>query len=578
VSQSTTAFIAALFLTDSTNQAPRRLSGIGRMMVKGSSEANKGMKLTKRKFGGELAQCSSECDEKKFPTKAAAADEQFQELVCEEDCAKLENTSVTSPKQFQDKPDLEITSVIPVQDVIAGPLDIPELLISNPPEVSKERDENEGNTGKQGNSSTVILTQKRAPFDYFQRTENPSIANGQLHTTSKGSEESLVSMFTGPDAEQQDREKLNLTNFSQSNDYSFNKNELSRLFQEVQRDFERRIEMLQKQCLQLLSSKENFRENIDAVFQFEQQQPHECLAVEHLKELRDAKLFFKGKRFDIFEAPSPSEDADLFFADNPVFSLQKGDTQRDDEHTTPLELFDDPGRGDALKNATSFIWKIPNELSSAKILESRRVDEEDCLAQTAANEMDGTKQKCDSISPIAFIPAKDVCTQTCDMAVQRVPDAHRKVDVGTQTSVDVKEQASATDDQSTKSAATSQLNELKPLPGLSTCVSTEAEKESSLFVSLDDISLQVADNRSVSFGGSLSAAFTRAEDSDLSQNSVENLVEATRNHENDENNEARGLPRQKKNCMFRFFSWLAGKCSRRRRRKSSRRAECLNAV
>ena len=428
------------------------------------------------------------------------------------------------------------------------------------------------------NNTTVILTQNWWSFDFLQRTENPSIAYGQLHKKSKGSEESVVSMFTGPDAEQQDREKLNLTSLSQCNDYSFNKNYLCRLFQAAQRDFERRIEMLQKQCFQLLSSKENFRDNIDAVFQFEQQQPRECLAVEHVNDLRNAKLFFKKKTLDAFEAPQPSDDADLFFADNPVFSLQKGDTQRDDERALPLELLDNPVPDDALKKAASFIPKIPYEVSPVKILESHRVDEENCLAQTAPNKMADTEQKCDSISPIAFLQAKDVCTQTCDMAVQRVPDAHRKVDVGTQTSVDVNEQASATDDQSTKSAATSQLSELKPLPGLSTCVSTEAEKESSLFISLDDISLQVADNKSVSFGGSLSAAFTRAEDSDLSQNSVENLLEATRNHENDENNETRGLPRQKKNCMFRFFSWLAGKCSRRRRRKSSRRGECLNAV
>jgi len=546
-------------------------------MVKGSSEANKGMKLRKRKFGGELAQCSSDCNEKMFPTTAAAADGQFRELVREEGAAKLENTSVTSSKQFEDKPDLEIAPVIPDQDVIAEPLDIPELSISNPPGVRKERDQNKGNAGKHSNN-TVILTQKRSSFDFFQRTDNPSIANGQLHKTSKGSEGSVVSMFTGPDAEQQDREKLNLTNLSQSNDYSFNKNDLCRLFQAAQRDFERRIEMLQKQCFQLLSSKEYFRDNIDAIFQFEQQQPHECPAEEHLNDLRNAKLRFKKKTSDIFEASSPSDDADLFFADIPVFSLQKGDTQHDDEHATPLELFDNPVPVDALKNATSFIPKIPNEVSPVKMLESRRVDEEDCLAQTAAIEMAETEQKCDSISPIAFMPAKDVCTQTCNMAVQRVPDAHRKIDVDTQTSVDVNEQASATDDQSTKSGATSQLSELKPLPGLSTCVSTEAEKESSLFISLDDISVQVAYNKSVSFGGSLSTAFTRAEDSDLSQNSVENLVVATRNHQNEKNNETRGLPRQKKNCMFRFFSWLAGKCSRRRRRKSARRGECLNAV
>ena len=547
-------------------------------MIKGPSEANKGMKLSKRKFGVELAQCSSDCNEKMFPTTAAAADLHFHELVCEEGGAKLENSSVTSPKQFEDKPDLESASVKSTQDVIAEPLGIPELFTSNPPDVRKERDENKGNAGKQGNNSTFILTRKRSSFDFFQRTDNPSIANGQQHKTSKRSEESVVSMFTGPDAEQQDREKLNFTSLSQSNGYSFKKNDLCRLFQEAQRDFERRIEMLQKQCFQLLSSKQHFRDNTDALFQFEQQQPHEYPAVEHVNDLHIAKHFFKKKTLDIFEAPSPSNDAVLFFADSPVFSLQKVNTQRYDEHATPLELFDNPGRGDALKNATSFIREIPNETSLVKILESRRVDEEDCFSQTSANEVVGTQQKCDSIFPVVFIPAKDVCTQTCNMAVQRVPDAHKKVDVGTQTSVDVKEQASATDDQSTKSAATSQLNELKPLPGSSTCVSIEAEKESSLFISLDDISVQVADNRSVSFGGSLSAAFTRAEDSDLSQNSVENLVEATRNHENDENNETRGLPRQKKNCMFRFFSWLAGKCSRRRRRKSSRRAECLNTV
>jgi len=536
------------------------------------------MKLRKRKFGGKLAQCNSDCNEKMFPTAAVAADVQFQELVCEEGAAKRENTSEASPKQFEDKPDLEIASVIPAHGVIAEPLDIPELLISNPTAVRKERDENEGNAGKQGNSSTVILTQERLSFDFFQRTDNPSIANGQQHKTSKISEESVVSMLTGPDAEQQDREKLNLTNLSQSNDFFFNKNDLCRLFQAAQRDFERRIEMLQKQCFQLLSSQEIFRDNIDPILQFGQQQLHECSAVEHLKDLRNAKLFFKKKSLGTCEAPSPSDDADLRFVDNPVFSLQKGNTQGDEEHATPLELLDNPGRGDALKNATSFIPKIPNEVPFVKILENRRVDEEDCLAQTAANEMAETEQKCDSISPIAFIQAKDVSTQTCDMAVQRIPDAHGKVDVSTQTSVDVKEQASATDGQSSTSAATSQLSEFKPLPGLSTCVSTEAEKESSLFISLDDISLQVADNGSVSFGGSLSAAFTRAEDSDLSQNSVENLAEATRNHENEKNNETRGLPRQKKNSMFRFFSWLAGKCSRRRRRKSSRRGECLNAV
>jgi len=208
-------------------------------MVQGPSEAKKGMKLRKRKFGGELAQCSSECNEEMFPTTAAAADVQFQELVCEKGAAKLENTSVTSPKQFEDKPDLESTSVNPAQDVIAEPLDIPELLISNPPDVPKEKDENKGNAGKQGNNSTVILTQKRSSFHFFQRTDNPLIANGQQHKTSKGSEESVVSMFTGPDAEQQDREKLNLTNLSQSNDYSFNKNDLCRLFQAAQRDFER---------------------------------------------------------------------------------------------------------------------------------------------------------------------------------------------------------------------------------------------------------------------------------------------------------------------------------------------------
>jgi len=295
-------------------------------------------------------------------------------------------------------------------------------------------------------------------------------------------------------------------------------------------------------------------------------------------DLRNAELYFKKKTLVIFEAPSPSDDADLFFPDSPVFSLQKGVTLRDDEHATPLEPLDNPGRGDALKNAISSIPKIPSEVSPSKILESGRVDEENCLAKTAVNEMVGTQQKGDSNTPIAFIPVKDVCTQTCDMAVQGVPDAHRKVDGSTQTSVDVKEQASATDHQPRKSAATSQLSKLKPLPGSSTCVSTEAEKESSLFISLDDIYLQVADNRSASFGGSLSAAFTRAEDSDLSQNSVEKFVVATRNHENEKNNETHGLPRQKKNCLFRFFSWLTGKCSRRRRRKSVRRGECLNAV
>ena len=109
-------------------------------MAKGSSEANKSMKLRKRKFGDELAQCSSECNEKMFPTTAAAADVQFQELACDEDAAKLENTSVASPKQFEDKPDLEIAFVNPAQDLIAEPLDIPEVLISNPPDVRKERD------------------------------------------------------------------------------------------------------------------------------------------------------------------------------------------------------------------------------------------------------------------------------------------------------------------------------------------------------------------------------------------------------------------------------------------------------
>jgi len=113
-------------------------------MAKGSSEANKGMKLRKRKFGDELAQCSSECNENMFPTTAAAADGQFQELACDEDAAKLENTSVTSPKQSEDTSDLKITSVNPAQDLIAEPLDIPVLLIPNPSDVRKEQDENKG--------------------------------------------------------------------------------------------------------------------------------------------------------------------------------------------------------------------------------------------------------------------------------------------------------------------------------------------------------------------------------------------------------------------------------------------------